>query len=291
MLARDTLRPPGHQLGVVLGSLELCAVGKENERQAAGAQGLRLEQRRQRIAVEVDPAMRHFVPGQEIPSGLGARGAAPADDCGPDAVHPPLSVELPCQPAAEQRPCGRRAGGCWKHGRAKVVRASRLPAASRPSTTADARSQPCTAPRSRATSTPIPRARSRAPTTRRKRRVPPESRQGPSSRGPQVPAPEATRRRWRSFRPPSRRQVPGPINRSYEIRCRPHDRSDTARMAQPDRRRRSRSGRVLDGGDLGRGPRRRIRRGARRCDRRGRGRSRRPDRRRALRAGRGDHQH
>ena len=28
----------------------------------------------QRIAVEVDPAMRYFVPGQKIPRGVGARG-------------------------------------------------------------------------------------------------------------------------------------------------------------------------------------------------------------------------
>jgi hypothetical protein len=90
MLARNALRPRGHghQIDVVLGSLELCAVGKENERQAAGAQGFRFEQGRQRIAVDVDPAMRHVVPGQEFPCGVGARGAAPTDDGGPDAVHP-----------------------------------------------------------------------------------------------------------------------------------------------------------------------------------------------------------
>ena len=63
-----------------------------------------------------------------------------------------------------------------------------MPAASRPSTTADARSQPCTgASRSRATSTPSPRARSRAPTTRRKRRVPPESPSGPIIARPTSP--------------------------------------------------------------------------------------------------------
>src|ERR1700752_1073954 len=43
-----------HSLGVVLGSLKLRAVGKENERQPARAERLGLQQRHQRIAVEVD---------------------------------------------------------------------------------------------------------------------------------------------------------------------------------------------------------------------------------------------
>src|SRR5687768_4868445 len=64
---------------------------------------------------------RYVVPSQEVPGGTDARGAAGADGRGPDAVHPPLCVELSCEPAAEQRSGGRRAGGCWKHGRAKLA--------------------------------------------------------------------------------------------------------------------------------------------------------------------------
>jgi hypothetical protein len=119
-LARDALPPAGRQLGVLLGAFELRSVGKQDERQAAGAQCLDLEQRCERIPIEVDPPMGNVVSAQEIPRGLGARGARP-DDGGSDAVHPPLCVELPCQPAAQQRSCGRGAGGRWKHGGAEVV--------------------------------------------------------------------------------------------------------------------------------------------------------------------------
>ena len=82
------------QLGVFLRALEPRAVGKQNERQAAGAQELCLEQRSQRIPVEVNPAMRNVVSPQEVPGGIDARGGAPTDDRGPNSVHPRLSHRL-----------------------------------------------------------------------------------------------------------------------------------------------------------------------------------------------------
>jgi hypothetical protein len=38
-----------------------------------------------------------------------------------DLLGPRLCVELPGQPAAEQRTCGRRTDGRWKHGRAEMA--------------------------------------------------------------------------------------------------------------------------------------------------------------------------
>jgi hypothetical protein len=47
-------------------------------------------QRSERIPVEVDPAMRHVVPPQEVPGGFYAGSAAATDDRGPDSVHAAL---------------------------------------------------------------------------------------------------------------------------------------------------------------------------------------------------------
>ena len=208
-----------------------------------------------------------------------------------------LWVELPCQPAAEQRSCGRRrrqletrsgGGGGGRAGIASRVETVHHGGCSQPAAHGRAAVQ--------GSEHADPGPRSRAPIIRGEEARPAQGApRGPSSRGPRAPAPGATRRRWRSSRPPSR--PPGSLAPSHHADPTedPHpaapDRSDTGRMAEPDRRRRSRSGRVSRRGDLGRGPRRRVRRGARRRDRRGRGRSRRADRRRAVRAGRGDHEH
>jgi hypothetical protein len=88
LLARDALGSARHQLGVILGALELAAIWKQDERQAAGAERLGLEQGGQRIPIEVDPAVRNVVPPQEIPRRIDARGTAPTEDGGADAVHP-----------------------------------------------------------------------------------------------------------------------------------------------------------------------------------------------------------
>ena len=93
-LARDALRPARDRLGVFLEALEPRAVGKQNERQAAGAQGVDLEQTSERIPVEVKPAMSNVVPPQEVQGGIDARAAAPTENRGPNSVHPPLSNRL-----------------------------------------------------------------------------------------------------------------------------------------------------------------------------------------------------
>ena len=218
----------------------------------------------------------HFAFSEQTRSIRGYPSSCPASQ-------PLSSAPAVAAPAAAGNTVGRR---WW--------RASRHPAASRPSTTADARSQPL---------------HGRVAVQGSEHADPEGEVAGPDhaeeeARPARVPVRAHHRAAHKSRRqkrhdadgdPSARqadRQVPGlhrPILRDQAPAARPaailprHGGTGPTQTKplRPAARR----------GDLGRGPRRRIRRRARRRDRRGRGRSRRSDRRRAVRAGRSDHQH
>src|SRR3954471_15118618 len=71
----------GHRLQIVIETLQTRAVRKEHQRQPPPAQASGVDETRQRIAVEVDPTVRHLISGEEVPCRVQPRSAASSNDC------------------------------------------------------------------------------------------------------------------------------------------------------------------------------------------------------------------